>query len=70
MEVFEQVKDELSGYNILWVAEHADVAPCTLYNWLSGKTQKPRLDTVIRTAKVIGFDVRLIRAASKLRKVA
>jgi transcriptional regulator with XRE-family HTH domain len=67
LKVFEDLKGELRGWNIESVAEEANLAPSTLYFWLDGKTRKPRLDTIIRAAEAIGFDVGLIKKQVNVR---
>jgi len=58
-EVFEDLKGALQEYNIESVAEVAECSPTTLYNWLSGFTTKPRIDTLVKVAEAVGYDVEL-----------
>jgi len=54
------------------IAEKAQVHWTTLYAWLSGRTRKPRIDTLCRVAFALGFDIVLARRSSstvKLRRV-
>ncbi len=70
-EVFEQIKDELKSYNIGWVSEAAGVVPSTLYFWLDGQTRYPRLSTIVKVAKTLGYRLELakIKGRGKLRIV-
>jgi DNA-binding phage protein len=61
LDIFEELKEELHEYNILSVAEASGVTDACIHLWLSGQTKKPRLDTVVRVADAIGFDMRLVR---------
>ena len=54
------------------IAEKAQVHWTTLYAWLSGRTRKPRIDTLCRVALALGYDIVLARRSSsnvKLRRV-
>ena len=71
MKIYEDIKSELKGYNIESVAENSGVAPATIYFWLNGTTKKPRLDTVVRVAKAIGYELQLVKVSGKYKlKVA
>jgi len=50
-----------SGFSMDALAEHAGIAPATLYFWLNGYTKHPRLDTVHKVAHALGLDIRLYR---------
>ena len=62
-EVFEELKKDLEGYDLLDVADIAEISDQTIYNWMSGITESPRLINIIKVANAIGYDVelRLIR---------
>lgn len=60
LEVFDELKDILNGYNIQSVSDVSGVAVCTLYFWLDGTTRKPRLDTVIKVATALGYELRMV----------
>ena len=47
--------------NLYWLADQACVAHGTLYNWLDGKTMKPRIDTLTKVAKACGYEIVLKR---------
>lgn len=70
MHVFEQLKDILAGYCVADVAEKAAVCPATIYFWLDGTTQKPRMDTVIKVARAVGWEISLKRRRVQLRRAA
>lgn len=59
--IFEQLKDILRGWNIESVADAAGIAVSTQYNWLEGKVQKPRLDTICKVASVVGYELTLTK---------
>ena len=66
--IFLQVIDELQEYTDYGkrdIAEQAGVHWTTLYYWIAGRTQKPRLDTVCRVARALGFDLSLVRRNTK-----
>lgn len=44
------------------IAEKADVSSQTLHNWDEGKVETPHLRTACRVARVLGLQVRLLRA--------
>ena len=64
-ELFTALKDALSGYHVKSVAEIAGVHHSTVYNWLEGKTEHPRIDTIEKVAGAIGFevDLKMVRKA-------
>lgn len=60
---FERLCNVLrSSWDIHSVAAQADVAPATIYFWLDGTTKTPRIDTLSRVARVIGYRFKLVRA--------
>ena len=64
-EVFEQLKDIMRGYNVEDVAYNAEVAPSTIYFWLEGKTRFPRLNTIIKVAYALGYELKLVKRTGK-----
>lgn len=70
IKLFEDLKGELRNWNVDSVAKEAEVAPSTIYFWLDGRTKKPRLDTIVKVSKAIGFELRLVKIHNKLRLVA
>lgn len=43
------------------LAKQADVSTQTLYNWMHKSVTYPRLSTVIKVAKALGYKVRLVK---------
>jgi len=70
LTVFDDLKAELRGWNTRSVAQTAGVATSTVYFWLEGKVKTPRLDTVVKVADAIGFELTLRRKGRALRAVA
>lgn len=70
LAVFNDLKKELKRWDIDNVSDAAGYHRSTLYNWLNGKTKNPFIHTVIDVAKVIGFEVRLVRTRAHLKRVA
>jgi DNA-binding phage protein len=68
MEIFEEVKSYLIDYNIQSVAEIAEVCPATLYFWMDGTTQSPKLETVTKVAWALGYELRLGKITGKKGK--
>lgn len=68
ISLFEEVKDILDGYNIQSVSDTSGVATATLYFWLDGTTRLPRLDTVIRVADALGYELVLVPKEKKGKK--
>ena len=62
--LFEDLKGIISEYNPLWIEQECGVTDQTIYNWLSGKTRKPRLDTIVKVAKAVGYEVTLRKITS------
>ena len=50
------------------LALNADVSLACLYNWRNGATLTPRLDTLTRVSRALGFEMTLT-ASRKLRRV-
>ena len=61
LPIFEELKDELQAWNIESVAECAGVSNACIWYWLEGKVKKPRLDTIMKVADAIGFDLKLVK---------
>lgn len=51
------------------IAKNAGVHWTTLYSWMSAKTKKPRLDTVCRVARALGYEVILKRTSGNQPKL-
>lgn len=69
-KVFLDLIADLRGYELKSVAQNAEVNLSTIYFWLDGTTRTPRLDTFIRVAEAIGYNVNLIVTKTKHLKVA
>lgn len=48
---------ELEKYQLQSVEDISGVTQQTMNNWLSGRTKKPRIDTLARVARAIGFEL-------------
>lgn len=62
--IFLEIIGELFKYDnagLEQLAESASIHWVTLYNWKSGKTSLPRLDTITRVAVAMGYELRLVR---------
>jgi hypothetical protein len=51
------------------IAEEAHIHWTTIYNWTHGDTMAPRIDTLSRVARVLGYDIALIRRRAKVPKL-
>jgi predicted transcriptional regulator len=56
-EIFLKVLYELGKWDIQTLAREAKVSQATLYNWLDGKTMGPRIVTLVKVCKVMGFEI-------------
>lgn len=65
--VFEQLKQELQGYDLDSVSEIAEVSKSTLYFWLEGRTKSPQIRTLTNVAQALGFDILIKRNISHKR---
>lgn len=69
-QIFVDLVGQLGTANIPWVAQQAEVCPATVYNWLNGDTLTPRIDTLCKVAKVMGYEIVLKRVKGyKLKAV-
>lgn len=62
---FDDLISELNQYDFSDVAFRAGVSQSTLYNWVNGKVTGPHMRTFINVAKVIGFDIVLVRQSQR-----
>lgn len=72
VEIFDDLFGKLVYMNhqqLKEVAEEAKVSIATLYNWISGKTYNPHINTLVKVATTLGYDIRLVKTR-KLRLVA
>jgi DNA-binding phage protein len=63
IEMLWQYTDE----GLKQIAYDADVHWGTLYSWKSAHTMKPRIDTLCKVAKVLGFEI-VLQAKGKPKK--
>ena len=56
-DAFGELKEALNDYDIESVASAADVHVTTLYHWLDGRTTGPRITTMQKVAKAIGYKI-------------
>lgn len=49
----------LSGREVALLAVKAQVDSSTLYNWKAGRVISPRLDTLSRVARELGYNITL-----------
>jgi predicted transcriptional regulator len=64
-KVFADLRKELKnyeGHQLVDLADKAEVSYSTLYFWLDGKTQRPRLDTLSKVAKAMGYGIELVKS--------
>ena len=59
LDLLTAIRD--SGFKLDELAKEAEVAPATLYFWISNYTKHPRIDTVTKVATALGLDIRLYR---------
>lgn len=52
------------------IAEEAGISSMTLYNWIFGDTMNPHLNTIMRVAEAMGYEITLQKVKPNLRKVA
>lgn len=69
VKAFDRLKEMVWEYNIEYLANAANVCQATLYNWCDGTTQHPRLTTVVKVAKAMGYEVTFTRISKPVLKV-
>jgi transcriptional regulator with XRE-family HTH domain len=67
-EVFDELKRLIvqSGISIHRLSQESTVEHSTIDRWLDGTTRLPRLDTMLRVARVIGKQIELTGNVRKL----
>lgn len=63
-KVFDQIVDILHDYRdgqLKQVADAACIHHMTLYWWKTGVTLRPRIDTLVAVAAVLGYEIELVR---------
>lgn len=51
------------------LAHDAGVSPQTLWSWVEGRTISPRINTMVKVATALGYDIALTKPQPKLRLV-
>ena len=51
------------------LAHDADVSPQTIWMWVEGRTVSPRINTMVKVAAALGYDIALVKSYRKLRLV-
>jgi hypothetical protein len=61
IEAFDELKDLIvcSGLSVHRIATESTVCHATIDSWLDGRTRLPRLDTMLKVARVVGRNVEL-----------
>ena len=55
--------------NINVLADRADVSYSTIFNWVFGSTRNPHINTMIKVADALGYDIALRRKKGAKPKV-
>lgn len=63
VKVFNDIKSVLWYSDVDNIASKANVHRNTLWNWLYGNTKNPHIKTLIKVAKVLGYDIALRKCA-------
>lgn len=58
-DLINHIPQHWEGQVIL--AHDAGVCPATLWSWVSGRTISPRINTMVKVATAIGYDIALVR---------
>jgi transcriptional regulator with XRE-family HTH domain len=60
-EVFDELKHLImhSGMSVRAIAAESKVCRRTIVGWLDGETKLPRIDTMLRVARVVGKQIEL-----------
>lgn len=67
-DLFLELIEILTPLDLAAVANEAGVCYGTLWQWLYGSTTKPRLDTLVKVAGAVGYDLVLVRSAPKTKR--
>jgi DNA-binding phage protein len=69
-QIFANLVSLIDQYDLASLAREAEVSHQTLWNWLYGTTYNPHINTMIKVANAVGYDIALRkRASTGLRKV-
>ena len=64
MDLIHAIEEELDSRTVNSIAEEAGVSPGTITKWTDGTTMTPRIDTMVKVAKVLELEL----ALKKLRR--
>lgn len=59
---FERLCNVVRRHDLRTLAKSAGVAQSTLWYWVEGVTQAPRLTTLAKVAKAVGFRIKLVKS--------
>ena len=59
--LFIELISYIGRADIRRLAEDAGVAQATIYHWMTGETQTPRIDTLTKVARALGYSIVLKR---------
>lgn len=59
-----------SNEQLKQIAEEAGVVAQTLHNWAYGETFNPHLNTIIKVSKAMGYEIRLSKKKTSLKRAA
>jgi transcriptional regulator with XRE-family HTH domain len=67
-DVFDELKTLIvaSGISVHKLSKESKVCHETIDKWLDGQTRLPRLDTMLRVARVVGKEIELTGAVRKM----
>lgn len=71
-KVFMEIIGHLLRYNDAekrYIADEAQVHWGTLYAWTHGNTLRPRIDTLSRVARAMGYELTLSRVKAKVPRL-
>jgi transcriptional regulator with XRE-family HTH domain len=66
-ELISHIPQHWDGQCML--AEDAGISPQTLWSWVEGRTISPRINTMVKVAAALGYDIALVKPQPKLRLV-
>jgi len=67
LALFHELCDELRKWNIVSVAEEAEMCNTTLYNWING-VSIGRFQNVIKVGRVLGMELQWVRDSGGSKK--
>lgn len=63
--IFPMVVGLLADVNFAWLSEASGVTDATLYNWYEGRVTHPRIDTLTKVTKALGYEIVLNRRTGR-----